>query len=107
MPWPRRVPRRAALACKMTFSPTQKVGAMDIPTLRAFFMWCTILNAALLAFSFLVSAALGDLVFKLHGRWFPMSREAFTVAMYSFIGLYKVLVLVFNVIPYLALVILS
>ncbi len=78
---------------------------MDIQTVRAFFMWCTILNAALLVWSFLVCAYAGDWIYRMHGKWFPMPREAFNVAIYSFIGLYKVLVIVFNVIPYIALLI--
>lgn len=78
---------------------------MDIQTIRAFFMWCTILNAALLVWSFLVCAYAGDWIYRMHGKWFPMPREAFNVAIYSFIGLYKVLVIVFNVIPYIALLI--
>jgi hypothetical protein len=36
---------------------------------------------------------------------FSLSREAFDVVIYSYLGLYKVLVLVFNVVPFLALLI--
>ncbi len=42
-------------------------------------------------------------VYRMHTRWFPISRDAFYVAMYSFIGAMKLLVLVFNLVPYLAL----
>jgi hypothetical protein len=38
-------------------------------------------------------------------RLFPMPRETFNVIIYSFLGLFKVLFLVFNVVPYLALLI--
>jgi hypothetical protein len=79
---------------------------MDIVTVRAFFMWCTILNGGLLALSFLICALTGvRWVYRLHSRWYPISREAFDIAMYSFMGLYKILVLVFNLVPFLALVI--
>lgn len=78
---------------------------MDIQTIRAFFMWCTIVNAALLIWSFLVCAYAGDRIYRMHGKWFPMPRETFNVAIYSFIGLYKVLVIVFNAVPYIALLI--
>ena len=76
---------------------------MDIETLRAFFMWCTILNVALLAVSFAFCACAGDWVYRIHSKWFPIPREAFNVVLYSFIGLFKILVFVFNVIPYVAL----
>ncbi|MBW2664207.1 MAG: hypothetical protein JRD93_20085 [Deltaproteobacteria bacterium] len=80
---------------------------MDIDIIRAFFMWCTILNLGLLIFSSLMCVCAGDWVYRMHSKWFSIPREAFNVAIYSFIGLYKVLVIVFNVIPYLALLIIG
>ena len=78
---------------------------MDIQTLTAFFMWCTILNFALLVLSSLICLCAGDLVYQIHGKWFSISRETFNVAIYSFLGLYKVLVFVFSLIPYVFLLI--
>jgi hypothetical protein len=78
---------------------------MNIQTLTTFFMWCTILNAALLLLSSLICLCAGDWVYRIHNKWFSISRETFNVAIYSFIGLYKVLVFVFSLIPYIALLI--
>ena len=78
---------------------------MDIDSIRAFFMWCTILNFALLLFSSLMCVCAADWVYRIHGKLFSISRETFNVAIYSFLALYKVLVIVFNLIPYIALVI--
>ena len=78
---------------------------MDIQTLTAFFMWCTIINGAMLVVSFLFCACAGDWVYRMQSKWFPISREAFNVAIYSFIGLFKIVVIVFNVVPYVALLI--
>jgi len=78
---------------------------MGIESIRAFFMWCTILNVALLVLSSLICVCAGDWVYRIHSKWFSISREAFNVAIYSFIGLYKILVIVFNLIPYVALLI--
>ena len=80
---------------------------MNIQMLTRFFMWCTILNVALLALSSLMCICAKDWVYQMHSKWFPISREAFNVAMYSFIGLYKILVIVFNLIPYIALLIIG
>ena len=80
---------------------------MEISVVRAFFMWCTILNGGLLIFSAIICAFAGDWVYRAHSRWFPMSREAFNVVIYSFIGFYKVLFLLFNLVSYLALAILD
>ena len=78
---------------------------MEINTVRAFFMWCTIINGGLLVLSFLICACAGDWVYRMHSRWFAISREAFNVAIYSLIGLFKILVLALNLVPYLALLI--
>jgi hypothetical protein len=76
---------------------------MDIQTLTAFFMWCTILNIALLLLSLLFCLCAGDWVYRIHSKWFSISRETFNVAIYSFLALYKIFIFVFNLIPYLAL----
>ena len=78
---------------------------MDIQTLTTFFMWCTILNVALLLFSSLMCICAADWAYRIHNKWFSISRETFNVAIYSFIGLYKIFVIVFNVVPYIALLI--
>lgn len=80
---------------------------MDIETVRAFLGWCAVVNGGLLIVSFLVCALAGDWVYRMHGKWFPMPRETFNTAIYCFIGGMKILVLMFNIVPYLALVILS
>ena len=78
---------------------------MDIDSITAFFMWCTILNVALLLLSSLLCLCAGDWVYRIHSKWFSISRETFNVVIYSFIALYKLLVIVFILIPYMALVI--
>ena len=78
---------------------------MDVETLRSFFMWCTIINMALLMLSFLLIAALGNFVYRVHGKWFPMPRETFNVVLYSYLGIYKIAIIMFNLVPYLALLI--
>ena len=78
---------------------------MDIDSITAFFMWCTILNFALLVLSSLLCICAGDWAYRIHSKLFSISRETFNVAMYSFLGLYKGLVFVFILIPYIALLI--
>ena len=80
---------------------------MDIQTLTTFFMWCTILNIGLLLFASLILVFAGDFVYRIHSKWFPMSREMFNVVTYSFLGLFKSVVLIFNVVPYVALLIMG
>jgi len=80
---------------------------MGIDTVREFFMWCTILNGVLLVLSFLILASAGDWVYRMQSKWFPISREAFYVAIYSFLGAFKIFFLMFNLVPYVALLIIA
>jgi len=80
---------------------------MDIQTLTDFFMWCTVLNGGLLVLWTMAFLVAPDLVYRTQSRWFPIPRETFNVVMYSFLGLFKVLFLVFNAVPFLVLLILA
>jgi len=80
---------------------------MSIQMLTSFFMWCTILNGGLLIFSSLVCAFAGNWVYGIHSRLFPMTRETFNVVIYSLIGLFKIIFLVFNVVPLVTLLIMG
>ncbi|TNG02531.1 MAG: hypothetical protein EP297_00995 [Gammaproteobacteria bacterium] len=78
---------------------------MDIQMLTSFFMWCTIINGSMFVVSSILLILAPDFVYRMQSKWFPISREAFNVAIYSFLGLFKIVFLVFNVTPYMALVI--
>jgi hypothetical protein len=80
---------------------------MDIQTLTSFFMWCTIINFGMLIFLALIYLLAPNLVYRLQSMWIPISREKFDVIFYSFIGFFKIIVLVFNVVPWLALLIIG
>ena len=76
---------------------------MDIEVARAFFMWCSIINGGV----FLVWGAMcllaQDWVYRTQSVWFKIPRETFTVLVYGFLGLIKIVVLVFNIVPFVAL----
>ncbi len=78
---------------------------MDIQTLIRFFMWCTIINGGLLVLWSAMCIFAPDLVYRTQSKWFPIPRETFNVFIYSFLGLFKIVFLVFNVVPYVALLI--
>jgi len=80
---------------------------MDLQTLTSFFMWCTIFDGGLLIFWTLFCLFAPNLVYRVQSVWFPMARETFDVVIYSFIGAFKLLFIVFNVVPYLALLMLG
>lgn len=80
---------------------------MSLQVLTGFFMWCTIINATLFLFFALACRLLPERVYRLQRRWVPLSREAFSLAFYSFLGAYKLLILVFNLVPWIALLLVA
>ncbi len=76
---------------------------MDIRTLKEFFKWCAIINVALLILSAIMIIAAPDFIYRVQGQLFQMPRETFDVVLYAFLGLYKIVILVFNLVPYVAL----
>ena len=76
---------------------------MTIEIVREFLGWCTLINFGLLLWWFLWLLCAHDFVYRLHGRWFKMSQETFDTIHYAGITFFKLTVLMFNLIPYLAL----
>lgn len=76
---------------------------MDIRLLTSFFMWCTIINGSLLIIWTVISALAPELLYRSQKWLFPIPREKFDVVIYSFLGLFKIVFLVFNLVPFIAL----
>lgn len=80
---------------------------MDIKTLTEFFKWCTIINTCLFAFTTLMFMVAPDLLYLTQSWLFPITREAFNLVLYAFLGLYKITIIVFNVVPWISLLIVA
>ena len=76
---------------------------MEVEAVRSFFGWCTLVNWAFLLWwgSFFAFAA--DWVYGMHRKLFKISRTTFDATNYAGMGLFKIFVLVFNLVPYLVL----
>jgi hypothetical protein len=80
---------------------------MDIQILTTFFMWCTIINLGLLILTSIVCIFLADFSYRMNNRFFSISRETFNIGVFSFVALYKIVVITFNLVPYIALLIIG
>ena len=80
---------------------------MNLETLTSFFMWCTIISGAILIYSSLLLCFAPRFVYRIQSKWYQIPRETFDIIAYSYLGLFKVLFIVFNLAPYLALVIIA
>jgi hypothetical protein len=80
---------------------------MDIQTLTRFFMWCTIINGGLLVLWTTLWMLVPEWVYRTQSKWFPIPREPFNVIIYSFLGLFRIIFLVFALVPYVSLLIIQ
>ena len=80
---------------------------MNIRKIRRFLGICTLLNYAILIVRFAVFSLSYDWLYSVHTSWFPMSKENYNVINFLAMAVYKILVLVLNLIPYLALTIIG
>lgn len=80
---------------------------MDIATVKTFFMWCTIINMGLLILSSLVCVFLRDFSYRMNNLVFSVSREAFNAVLFGFIAFWKIVFIVFNLVPHIALTIMG
>ena len=80
---------------------------MDIQTLTTFFMWCTIVNVAIFAWAALWFMLAPDFIYRMQNKVFPLPRETFNAVIYGFLALHKIFIIVFNVVPWLALLIVA
>ncbi len=78
---------------------------MDLSTLRDLLVWSLVVNYAILLVWFVMFSLAHDTVYRLHTRWFRLSRETFDALNYGGMAVYKIGVLLLNVAPLLALLI--
>jgi hypothetical protein len=76
---------------------------MNIDTLREAVLYCTIINLGFLTFWGLLSLAPHEWMYRWVGRVFRLSAERLDAINYAGILLYKLAILLFNLVPYLAL----
>lgn len=76
---------------------------MNLVEFRTFLLLCAVINYAVLALWFVAFAVAHDGLYRLHSRWFKLEPKAFDAVHYAGMAVYKVLVLLLNVVPWLAL----
>ena len=76
---------------------------MNIEFTRSFLLWCTVINYGILLVWFLVFAIAHDWMRRFHGRWFRLSDEQFDFLHYLGMSIYKLGILLFNLVPLVVL----
>ena len=78
---------------------------MNIEITRDVLLWCTVINYGVLLLWFLVFIFAHDWMHRFHGRWFRLTVEQFDAIHYTGMAIYKIGIILFNLVPYLALLI--
>lgn len=76
---------------------------MSQETLTTFFGWMSVINIGLLSFSTLVIISFQDRLSEIHGRMFHMGQPNLKQAYFRYLAKYKLLTIVFCVVPWIAL----
>ena len=76
---------------------------MNVDMVREFLGWCTVINFGLLVFSTVLLLACRDAVTKIHGRMFGLEEATVRESYIRLLAQYKIAVVTFNFVPYLAL----
>lgn len=76
---------------------------MMISEIASFLACCTAINIAFLAASSLLLSAAGPRVARFHARLFGIPTKEVRSQYFQYLAQYKLLILVFNLVPYLAL----
>jgi hypothetical protein len=78
---------------------------MTLPEIRDVLLWCSIINFGLLIWWLVMFLVARDWIFRIHSRWFVLSRERFDSIHYSGMAMFKLAIFLFNFVPYIALLI--
>ena len=76
---------------------------MTIEQVTAFLAWCTALNFALLIIATLALWLMQDIASRFHGALFRLPGVVLQEQYFQYLATWKILIIVFNLVPYLAL----
>ena len=76
---------------------------MTVEIIRNFLAWCSIINVGVLIYWWLFFTLAHGFVYRIQGKWFKLSVEKFDAIHYTGMAFYKMSIILFNIVPYIAL----
>ena len=80
---------------------------MTVEMLTTILGWCLAINIGLLVFAAVAVMGFRNLVLHLHGKLFGLSDDDLVRAYFQYLANYKIAIIVFNLVPYVALKLLT
>jgi len=79
----------------------------SLQTVTAFFGWTTVINFVLLAVSTIAVVALRGFISRVHAKMFGLDPEDVSRDYVRYLAQYKIAIIVFSLVPYIALRLMS
>lgn len=76
---------------------------MDAELLGRLLLWSAVINLSILALWFAFFSLARDWIYCLHSHWFRLTDEQFDTLHYGAMIIYKIGILLLNLVPYVAL----
>ena len=78
---------------------------MTIHEIRNALLWCTGINYGIILIWFGAFCMAHDPLYRLHSRWFKLSVESFDSLHYAGMSIYKIGILLLNLVPVIVLIV--
>jgi hypothetical protein len=92
-----RCERRATAEPQGRWAPAGE--DMNNENIRHFLLWCTVIDYGVLLVWFLVFVFAHEAMHKVHSRWFQLSRDQFDALHYAGMSVFKIGIILFNLVP--------
>lgn len=80
---------------------------LDLLSVQAFLGWCSVINLCLLTLSFISMVMMRTFIVKLHHKLLGIPEQQLAGYYFHLLGSYKLLIIVFNIVPYFVLRLIS
>ncbi|MCK5074158.1 MAG: hypothetical protein KAQ98_12080 [Bacteriovoracaceae bacterium] len=76
---------------------------MDMLLARDFLLWAFLINLGFMFLWFFIIIFAHNLIYKMHSKFFQISKEQFDAIHYAGIAFYKIVIFTFFLVPYVVL----
>ncbi|MCG6938460.1 MAG: hypothetical protein LJE83_09870 [Gammaproteobacteria bacterium] len=80
---------------------------MNIQILQEFFLWCMLLNTGIYALTAVAVLFMCDFICSIHKKMFGFDEATVLKVMQKYMANYKLLITVFNFVPWVALLVID
>lgn len=80
---------------------------MNLDILQEFLFWCMVINFSIYTITSVSMVVFRDFFYKIMKIAFPLGDDSISKAFLRYLGNYKLLITVFNFVPWLAIIIIN